>query len=145
MIKFSILVSVFVSYPIIMRDVKALKRENDELKKQISQISKDFKSMHLMKDKMTEKREVYLISKIPNENDVQFLSNGYDELVKFKKDIQKELLDLKGRLEYITTGVNRIDKAIDDMLLYSHQYNLKIVGVPQWIRKKALRRLRYCV
>jgi hypothetical protein len=76
MITFSILVSVFVSYPIIMRDVKALKGENDELKKQISQISKDFKSMHLMKDKMTEKREVYLSSKIPNENDIQFLSNG---------------------------------------------------------------------
>jgi hypothetical protein len=27
--------------------------------------------------------------------------------------------------------VNRIDKAIDDLLIYSYQYNLKIVGVPQ--------------
>ncbi|CAB4011273.1 Hypothetical predicted protein [Paramuricea clavata] len=72
-----------------MGDVKALKRENNELKKRISQLSKDFKSMQLMQDKMAEKRKVYLSSKIPNENDVQFLSNGYDELVKFKKRYTK--------------------------------------------------------
>jgi NADH/NAD ratio-sensing transcriptional regulator Rex len=92
--------------------------------------------MQLMQDKMAEKRKVYLSSKIPNENDVQFLSNGYDELVKFKKDTQKELMDLKRRLEYITTGVNRIDKAINNMLLYSYQYNLKIVGVLQLNKKE---------
>ena len=134
MIKFSILV-LCLFHPIIMGDVKALKRENNELKKRISQLSKDFKSMQLMQDKMAEKRKVYLSSKIPNENDVQFLSNGYDELVKFKKDTQKELMDLKRRLEYIMTGVNRIDKAINDMLLYSYQYNLKIVSVLQLNKK----------
>ncbi|CAB4011548.1 Hypothetical predicted protein, partial [Paramuricea clavata] len=61
-----------------MGDVKALKRENNELKKRISQLSKDFKSLQLMQDKIAEKCKVYLSSKIPNENDVQFLSNGYD-------------------------------------------------------------------
>ena len=30
----------------------------------------------------------------------------------------------------LTENVARIDKAIDDMLFYSYQYNLKIVGVP---------------
>ena len=30
----------------------------------------------------------------------------------------------------LTENVARIDKAIGDMLFYSYQYNLKIVGVP---------------
>ena len=30
----------------------------------------------------------------------------------------------------MTENVTRIDKAIDEMLFYSYQYNVKIVGVP---------------
>ena len=111
-----------------MGDIKALKKENDKLKKQISQLSKDFK---IMQDKMAEKRAPPNTSNMPNENDIQFLSNGYDDLVKSKVDTQNDVLNLKKRLDLLSVGVNRIDKAIDDLLIYSYQYNLKIVGVPQ--------------
>ena len=35
------------------------------------------------------------------------------------------------KLDSLAKDVDRIDKAIDDILSYSYQYNLKIVGVPQ--------------
>ena len=37
--------------------------------------------------------------------------------------------NLSQRLDILTENVTRIDKAIDDMLFYSFQYNLRIVGV----------------
>jgi NADH/NAD ratio-sensing transcriptional regulator Rex len=83
-----------------------------------------------MQDKMAEKRAPPNTSNMPNENDIQFLSNGYDDLVKSKVDTQNDVLNLKKRLDLLSVGVNRIDKAID-LLTYSYQYNLKIVGVPQ--------------
>ena len=69
--------------------------------------------------------------KVPNEKDIQFMSDGYDDLVKSKANTAKELQELKKRLDFLSVGVNRIDKAINDLLLYSYQYNLKIVGIPQ--------------
>ena len=35
------------------------------------------------------------------------------------------------KLDSLEKDIDRIDKAIDDVLSYSYQYNLKIVGVPQ--------------
>ena len=59
----------------------------------------------------------------PNENDVQFLSNEYDELL-------KKLTNLEAHVSGIAMKTESISKAIDDIQLYSYQYNLKIVGVP---------------
>ena len=42
----------------------------------------------------------------------------------------KALENFSRRLDLLTVNVDRIDKAIDEMLYYSYQYNLKIVGVP---------------
>ena len=42
----------------------------------------------------------------------------------------EDLQNLSRQLDMLTENVARIDKAIDDMLFYSYQYNLKIVGVP---------------
>ena len=60
----------------------------------------------------------------PNENDVQVLSNEYDELL-------KRLTNLEAHVSVIARKTESISKAIDDIQLYSYQYNLKIVGVPQ--------------
>ena len=38
---------------------------------------------------------------------------------------------MSGKLDLLAKDVNRIDKAIDDILSYSYQYNLKIIEVPQ--------------
>ena len=60
----------------------------------------------------------------PNENDVQFLSNEYDDLL-------KRLTNLEAQVSEIARKTESISKAIDDIQLYSYQYNLKLVGVPQ--------------
>ena len=38
---------------------------------------------------------------------------------------------LSRRLESLAKDVARIDRAIDEILSYSYQYKLKIIGVPQ--------------
>jgi len=43
---------------------------------------------------------------------------------------QKLWKNFSHRLDLLSVKVDRIDKAIDEMLYYSYQYNLKIVGVP---------------
>ena len=65
-----------------------------------------------------------------NTQDVQLLSNSYDALVKSESSLSKALENFSHRLDLLTVNVDRIDKAIDKMVCYSYQYNLKIVGIP---------------
>ena len=64
-------------------------------------------------------------------NIFQFLSEGYDDLLKSKEEIAREFLKLKSRLESIESNLNNIAKAINDIMSYSYQYNIKIIGVLQ--------------
>ena len=88
--------------------VKALRKENDGLKMQLQQLTKDFESM---KAKMVERNEAMAAS-LPNQDDVQFLSDSYDNLVQSKDKIAQELLNLNRRLVELKENVWRIDKAI---------------------------------
>ena len=78
---------------------------------------------------MAEKNEVAIAS-LSTENDVQYLSDVYDALVQSKTNLVEDLQTLSRRLNILTENVTSIDKAIDEMLFYSYQYNTKIVGVP---------------
>ena len=78
---------------------------------------------------MAEKNDATRAS-LPTENDVQYLSDGYDALVQSKTNMVEDLENLSLRLDILTQNVTGIDKAIDEMLFYSYQYNIKIVGVP---------------
>ena len=112
-------------------NVKLLKKENDKLRDQVKSLSEDFQRF---KDKMAAKvsKEVSPSScESPSVQDVQFLSEGYDDLLKSKEEIAREFLKLKSRLESIKSNLNNIAKAIDDIMSYSYQYNIKIIGVPQ--------------
>ena len=63
-------------------NVKSFKKENDRLREQIKSLSKNFENL---KDKMAaevNKSASTTTCEPPNEQDVQFLSDGYDELVK---------------------------------------------------------------
>jgi len=57
--------------------VKSLRKANDNLKRQLQDLTTDFQTF---KSKMTEKSDATLAS-LPTENDVQYLSDGYDALV----------------------------------------------------------------
>ena len=70
------------------------------------------------------------IASLSTENDVQYLSDGYDALVQYKTNMVEDLQNPSWRLDILTENVTRTDKAIDEMLFYSYQCNIKIVGVP---------------
>ena len=65
-----------------------------------------------------------------NEQDVQFLSDGYDDLVKSGKGVREELKKkkLERRLNAFEFCVSNIAKAIDNIFVYSYQYNIKITS-----------------
>ena len=67
----------------------------------------------------------------PNEKDMQFLSDQYDDLLKLGTSLEEEIDKLSRELDLLAKDVDRIGKAINEILSYSYQYNLKIVGVPQ--------------
>ena len=110
-------------------NVKSWKKENDKLRDQVKSLSEDFQRF---KDKMAAKVSKVLPTSCesPSVQDVQFLSDGYDDLLKSKEEIARELLKLESRLEHIKSNLNNIAKAIDDIMTYSYQYNIKIIGVP---------------
>ena len=112
-------------------NVKSLKKENDKLKDQVKSLSEDFQRF---KDKMAAKvsKEVLPTSReSPSVQDVQFLSDGYDDLLKSREKTARELQKLESRLEIIKSKLSNVSKAIDDIMTYSYQYNIKIIGVPQ--------------
>ena len=66
-------------------NVKSLKKENDKLRDQVESLAEDFQRF---KDKMAAKvsKEVSPSScESPSVQDVQFLSEGYDDLLKSKE------------------------------------------------------------
>ena len=111
-------------------NVKTLRKDNDELKKQLQELTKDFEN--LKSGKMAEQRrnQASPVAQ-PNEQDMQFLSDQYDDLLKSGTSLEEEVDKLSRKLDLLAKDVDRIDKAINDILSYSYQYNLKIVGVPQ--------------
>ena len=75
----------------------------------------------------------------PNEQDVPFLSDGYDDLVKSGKGVSEELkkIKLERRLNAFEFCVSNIAKAIDNIFVYSHQYNIKIASDRETSEKTA--------
>ena len=106
-------------------NVKCLRKANDNLKRQMQDLATDFQTF---KNKMAEKNDAAIAS-LSTENDVQYLSGGYDALVQYKTNMVEGLQNLSWRLDILTENVTRTDKAIDEMLFYSYQCNIKIVGV----------------
>ena len=49
----------------------------------------------------------------------------------FRGNISKELDNLSRKREAISTRADSLDAAIDDLLKYSFQYNVKIIGFPE--------------
>ena len=109
--------------------MKALRKENDDLKRQLNDLKKEFQSI---KSKMAEQKDCHeaAVTTLPNTQDVQFLSNSYGALVKSESSLSKTLEIFSRRWDLLTVNVDRIDIAIDEMLYYSYQYNLKIMGIP---------------
>lgn len=82
-------------------NLKSLEKENDRLRDQITNLSsKDFE---IFKEKMAAEvaTSTTACTKLPNGQDVQFLSDGYDELVNSSKGMAEAFQKLESRLNII--------------------------------------------
>ena len=105
-------------------NVKSLRKDSDELKKQLQEVTKDFEN--LKSGKMAEQRrnQASPVAQ-PNEQNMQLLSDQYDDLLKSGTSLEEAVDKLSRKLDLLAKDVDRIDKAINDILSYSYQYNLK--------------------
>lgn len=78
--------------------MKSLRKANDNLKRQLKDLTTDFQ---IFKNKMAEKNDATRVS-LPTENDVQYLSDGYDALVQSKTNMVEDLENLSLRLDILT-------------------------------------------
>ena len=127
--------------------VNSLRKENEELTKQISEVQKELHSIKKIsvskgqhsgstgarsKEQFGDLTDQYGRPSLviaqpntsPNADDVQFPSDGYDWMIRRIEDLEFKVAEISGKAD-------RIAKAIDEIQLYSYQYNLKLVGVPQ--------------
>lgn len=98
----------------------------------MSQLNDLKKEFQFLKSKMAEHKDYHeaTATALPSTQNVQLLSESYNALVKSESSLSKDLDNFSRRLDLLTVKVDRTDKAIDEMLCYSYQYNLNIVGVP---------------
>ena len=75
-------------------NVKCLRKANDNLKRQMQDLATDFQTF---KNKMAEKNDAAIAS-LSTENDVQYLSDGYDALVQYKTNMVEDLQNLSWRM-----------------------------------------------
>ena len=77
-------------------NLKSLEKDNDRLRDQI----KDFE---IFKEKMAAEvaTSTTACTKLPNDQEVQFLSDGYDELVNSRKGMAEAFQELENRLNII--------------------------------------------
>ena len=105
--------------------VKALRRENNDLKRQLNDLMKEFQSI---KSKMAEQKDFHkaAAAALLNTQDVEFLSDSYDALVKSESSLSKALENFSRTLDLLTVNVDRIDIAINEILYYSYQFTRRM-------------------
>ena len=104
--------------------VKTLRKENDQLKSKLRGIESELELLKGSTKSTIKNNE-------EQEHGVQFLSDEYDDLAAGRKKIWDQIKRLSSKLDTVSSQVDRISQAIDSLEMYSCQYNIKIVGIPQ--------------
>ena len=108
-----------------------MKKHNEQLKSQIAELSSELKNLEEMLEKgrtsdltpdSTTGTSDHEMERSPH-----FYSDSYDGLNIFQANAVRELKCLSDRLSKISTEVESICKAVDDLEEHSYQFNLKIV------------------
>lgn len=108
------------------KDISKLRKENDELKTQVADLGREL-------SKIQSKMATFNAEASEKELDksVQFLSEEYDGFKAFKVSMEGEIRRMSSRLKDVEENVYKIDDAIESILKYSYQYNVKILGIKQ--------------
>ena len=116
--------------------IKQLKKENDSLK-EISALKATISNAEAENDRSRHDGVNRCSSaRVDVENEerehgLQFLSNEYDDLSSFRRDDINKINLIEKKLKKLRDRVEELANAVDSAELYSYQYNLKIVGLPQ--------------
>ena len=114
--------------------VASLKKENDSLKEEIATLRRGFDNLQkTLKQNDTQESSnggeaSDAITKDEALNTLQFYGKAYDDL---RLETDKSLQQLWSHLKVLTSRVDDIGNAIDEIQRYSYQYNVKIVGLPE--------------
>lgn len=114
--------------------ITSLKRENDSLKEEIATLRRGFENLQqtLTRNDAQESgnggEASCSITKDEALNTLQFYGKAYDDL---RSEADKSLQQLWSHLKALTSRVDDIGNAIDEIQRYSYQYNVKIVGLPE--------------
>ena len=108
--------------------IASLKRENSNLKDQLSVMADEIAKM---KEMLLEQSKKPAATKDETVQSLEFMSKGFDDFERFRVFAGKELKRLSAKLEELAVELNRVSRNIDEFQEYSYQYNVKIVGVPQ--------------
>lgn len=128
---------------------QALKKDNDDLKSQISVLTKeirDWKALVENHQRQTEQQNSGASGFLKDkENSIQFVSEQYDGFQAFQKKASTRLKELSASLNTISKKVNDLAQAIDNLEAYSYQCNLKLVGIPELPDETATATANLCV
>ena len=114
--------------------ITSLKRENDSLKEEIAPLRRGFENLQqtLTRNDVQESgnggEASCSITKDEALNTLQFYGKAYDDL---RSEADKSLQQLWSHLKALTSRMDDIGNAIDEIQRYSYQYNVKIVGLPE--------------
>lgn len=72
-----------------MAEVKALQKENQELKNEVGKLSKEFKELNVQLSKVPKPHAQ--TSKFEQEKSIEFLSKQYDDLISANEEVKKVL------------------------------------------------------
>ena len=118
-----------------MATTKALKKENEELRQEISELQK---KINKIAEDISQRNKSEGINEgdqaactLEKDNSVEFLSHKYDELVLFKTNTISEAKQIKSEVIVLSKKCEKIANSIEQLEEYSYQFNVKIVGVPQ--------------
>ena len=112
----------------------ALRRENQELKQQIQTLSAELESLKslITHQRATESHDTQGTSlDAETKSNLEFYSKEYDDLSKFRRQAQSEIQRLSSRLTELSSKVDAVGKAVDELQDYSYQFNVKIINVPE--------------
>lgn len=102
--------------------LKKLRDENDDLKKQIGVLHDELKNIKKKMELSANSDEL--------EHSVEHCAE-YDDLRVVNTNLMSDLKRIDENLSKISIKVYEIDDAIEALTAYSYQYNIKILGIPQ--------------
>ena len=111
-----------------------MKRENNSLKEEIANLTRGFENLQksLTRNNAQESgnggEPSFSITKDEAMSALQSYGKSYDDL---RSEADNSLQQLWSHLKALTSRVDEVGNAIDEIQRYSYQYNVKIVGLPE--------------